>query len=55
MTTRFQSKTVPAGRLTPSTLSGSTLSTTTLSPVSPSTYVPGETDQIYLGKNELRN
>jgi hypothetical protein len=51
MTTRFQPKGVPSGRLTPSALSVSTTTTTntTLSPGSPSTYVPGETDQIYLG------
>jgi len=50
MTTRFQPKGVPGGRLTPSALSVSTTTAnTTLSPGSPSTYVPGETDQIYLG------
>ncbi len=49
MTTRFQPKGLPGGRLTPSTLNASTTTNATLSPVSPSTYVPGETDQIYLG------
>ncbi len=50
MAARFQPKTLPGGRLTPSALGGSTISNTTLTPVSPSTYVPGETDQNYLGK-----
>ncbi len=54
MTTRFQPKTVPTGRITPSALGTTTAATittnSTLSPVSPSAYVSGETDQIYLGK-----
>ncbi len=53
MATRFQPKTMPVGRLTPSALGGSTVSSTTLSSVSPSTSLPGETDQAYLGK--IRN
>jgi hypothetical protein len=50
MATRFQPKGISGGRLTPSTLSASTSTNSNLSPSSPSTYVAGETDQLYLGK-----
>jgi len=53
MTTRFQGKNVPGGRLTPSTLSATASTATTnstLTLASPSTYMPGQTDQVYLGK-----
>ncbi len=50
MATRFQPKGPPGGRFTPSNLSTPPTTNSTLSPSSPSTYVPGETDQIYLGK-----
>jgi hypothetical protein len=55
MSTRFQAKNVPGGRLTPSNLStiGSSSTNSTFAPVSPSAYVSGETDQVYLGKIEL--
>jgi hypothetical protein len=53
MATRFQPKSVPGGRLTPSNSSTSATVNSTLSPASPSAYVAGETDQIYLGKINL--
>lgn len=55
MTTRFQPKGVPGGRLTPSALTSSATTNSTLSPTSPSAYVAtGETDQVYLGeKNDI--
>ncbi len=48
MTTRFQPKGVPGGRLTPSNLV-STSTNSIFSPASPSTYGTNETDQAYLG------
>jgi hypothetical protein len=58
MATRFQTKNVPVGRLTPSNLTASTSTNATLSPSSPSIYSSSsgnESDQTYLGKMNILN
>ncbi|CAF2349373.1 unnamed protein product [Rotaria sp. Silwood2] len=56
MSTRFQPKSVPGGRLTPSNLSSTTLTNSTISPSSPSTSASGavESDQVYLDRIKAR-
>ncbi|CAF1179919.1 unnamed protein product [Adineta steineri] len=57
MATRFQGKTVPSGRLTPSnSASSSTITNSTISLSSPTIIVSGngETDQIYLERIKAR-
>ncbi|CAF4447242.1 unnamed protein product, partial [Adineta steineri] len=57
MATRFQRKTVPSGRLTPSnSASSSTITNSTISLSSPTIIVSGngETDQIYLERIKAR-